>query len=59
VADRLHADGWSVVAADRSSDGMVADDRRAVCAADVSTEAGNAAVVQTRSTGSAISTGSC
>jgi meso-butanediol dehydrogenase/(S,S)-butanediol dehydrogenase/diacetyl reductase len=47
VADRLHGDGWSVVGADRSTDGMVADDRRAVCAADVSSEAGNAAVVQT------------
>jgi NAD(P)-dependent dehydrogenase (short-subunit alcohol dehydrogenase family) len=45
IVERLHADGWSVVGADRASDGLVDDDRRAACITDVTTEDGNAAIV--------------
>lgn len=45
VTERLHADGWSVVGVDRVGDGMVDDDRRVACVADVATEEGNAAMV--------------
>jgi meso-butanediol dehydrogenase/(S,S)-butanediol dehydrogenase/diacetyl reductase len=45
IVERLHADGWSVVGADRVGDGLVDDDRRAACVADVATEEGNAAIV--------------
>lgn len=45
IVERLHADGWSVVGADRVGDGLVDDERRAACVADVATEEGNAAIV--------------
>ena len=45
IVERLHADGWSVVGADRVGDDLVDDERRAACVADVTTEEGNAAIV--------------
>lgn len=45
VAERLHADGWSVVGVDRVREGLLDADRRAACVADVATVEGNAAMV--------------
>lgn len=45
IATRLHGDGAAVVLADRDASRLESGDRQAVCEADVTTEAGNAAIV--------------